>query len=60
MLESVAVREVCEESYLSGEYLSGARDIRPERRGSTGIGLGGGSASGRGVVTCYLFFLTYT
>ncbi|XP_058742101.1 uncharacterized protein LOC131614546 [Vicia villosa] len=60
MLESVAIREVCEESYLSGEYLSGARDIRPERRGSTITGPGGGSALGRGVGTCCLCFLTYT
>lgn len=60
MLDSVAVREVCEESYLFGEYLSGARDIRPERHGPTGTGLGGGSSSGRGVGTsCLHFFDIY-
>ena len=59
MLESEAVREVCLESYLSGENLSGARDVRPERLGSAGSGSGGGSVSGGAVGTCCMRFLTY-
>jgi len=59
MLESEAVREVCLESYLSGENLYGARDVRPERLGSTGSGSGGGLVSGGAVGTCCMRFLTY-
>lgn len=59
MLEGEAIREVCEESYLSGEYRSGARDIQPERRGSIDTGSNGGSVPGRGVYTRCVCFLTY-
>jgi len=59
MLESEAVIEVCEESYLLDENLSGARDVRLERRGSTGSRSGGVSVSGGAVGTCFLCCLTY-
>ncbi|RHN79609.1 hypothetical protein MtrunA17_Chr1g0179201 [Medicago truncatula] len=59
MLESEAVKDVCLESYLSGENLSGARDVRPERLGSTGSGSGGGSVSEGAVGTCLMRCLTY-
>ena len=56
MLESEAVKEVRLESYLSGENLAGARDVRLDHRGSTGSGSSGGSVSGGAVGTCFMAF----
>ena len=59
MLDNETVREVREESYLSGEYLSSALEIQLERRCSTSSGSGGRFVLGRTVGTYFLCCLTY-
>jgi len=49
VLEREVVREVWEETYMSGEYLLGAQDIWPDHRGATSTDTSGESKSEGGV-----------
>lgn len=59
MLERGVKREVCEELYLFGEYLYGARGALLECRGATTTRSGGELVTRKRVITCCLCFLTY-